>query len=65
MVANAGMHDCLAAAEWTSKYISRFGGDPDRITAMGQSAGAGIIGLSTVLNGGEGTPPPYKQVGND
>jgi len=55
------MHDCLAAAEWTSKYIRRFGGDPDRITAMGQSAGAGIISLLTVINGGRGRLP-FQQV---
>jgi carboxylesterase type B len=61
MTANLGMHDCLAAAEWTSKYIRRFGGDPGRITVLGQSAGAGIIGLLTVLNGGKGKLP-FQQV---
>ncbi|GAB1316947.1 Carboxylic ester hydrolase [Madurella fahalii] len=62
LVANLGMHDCLAAAEWTSKFISRFGGDPERITAMGVSAGAGIIGLLTVLNGGKGKLPFQQAV---
>jgi carboxylesterase type B len=38
-------------------YISRFGGDPVRITAMGQSAGAGILALLTVFDGGRGTLP--------
>ncbi|KAH7126421.1 putative lipase 2 [Dactylonectria estremocensis] len=57
MDANVGLLDCLAAAEWTSKYIARFGGDKDRITAMGQSSGAGIIQLLTVLNGGRGKLP--------
>ncbi|KAK3314251.1 putative lipase 2 [Apodospora peruviana] len=57
MTANLGMHDCLAAAEWTSKFIGWFGGGPDRVTIMGQSAGAGIIGLLTVLNGGKGKLP--------
>jgi carboxylesterase type B len=61
MDANLGMHDCLAALKWSSKYISRFGGDPGRITAMGQSAGAGIIGLLTVLDGGKGNLP-FQQV---
>jgi len=61
LVANLGMHDCLAAAEWTSKYINRFGGDPGRVTVIGQSAGAGIIGLLTVLNGGKGKLP-FQQV---
>ena len=61
LVANLGMHDCLAAAQWTAKYVDRFGGDPDRITVLGQSAGAGIIGLLTVLNGGKGKLP-FQQV---
>ncbi|KAK4442551.1 lipase 1 [Podospora aff. communis PSN243] len=60
MVANAGMHDCLAAAEWTKKYIGRFGGDAGRVTVLGQSAGAGIIGLLTVLNGGK-EKLPFQQ----
>jgi carboxylesterase type B len=58
---NVGMHDCLAAAEWTSKYIHKFGGDPNRITVMGQSAGGGIINLLTTLKGGKGTLP-FQQV---
>ncbi|KAK0625939.1 carboxyl ester lipase [Immersiella caudata] len=57
IVANLGMHDCLAAAEWTKKYIGRFGGDPERVTVFGQSAGAGIIGLLAVVNGGKGKLP--------
>ena len=61
MDANVGLHDCLAAAEWTSKYIERFGGDPNRITVMGQSAGGGIINLATTLNGGKGKLP-FQQV---
>ena len=62
MDANVGMHDCLAAAEWTSKYINRFGGDKKQVTVIGQSAGAGIIQLLTVLNGGRGKKLPFQQV---
>lgn len=61
MVANLGMHDSLAALEWTSRFVSRFGGASNRVTVMGQSAGGGIINLLTVLNGGEGTLP-FQQV---
>jgi hypothetical protein len=64
MDANVGLHDCMAAAEWTSKYIDKFGGDPQRTTVMGQSSGAGIIGLSTILNGGQGKLP-FQQVGKN
>ena len=58
--ANAGLHDGVVALEWTKKYISKFGGDPDQITAMGESAGAGLITLMLVSNGGEGTLPFNK-----
>jgi carboxylesterase type B len=58
--ANAGLHDGVVALEWTKKYISKFGGDPNQITAMGESAGAGLINLMLVSNGGEGTLPFNK-----
>lgn len=45
--------DSLAAIEWTRKYIDRFGGDPDNITAIGQSADAAI--LAWLLMGKNGT----------
>lgn len=61
MDANAGLHDGFAALEWTNKYISKFGGDPDKITAMGESAGATLINLMLLSNGGEGTLP-FSQV---
>ncbi|UNI16019.1 hypothetical protein JDV02_002496 [Purpureocillium takamizusanense] len=61
MDGNVGMLDCLAAAEWTAKHIHKFGGHGKRITAIGQSAGAGIIYYLTVLNGGQGKPLPFQQ----
>ncbi|KAE8151623.1 Alpha/Beta hydrolase protein [Aspergillus avenaceus] len=60
MDANAGLFDAVAALEWTKKYIARFGGDPDRVTAMGQSAGASMITLMLVANGGNATLPFQK-----
>ncbi|KAK2759967.1 hypothetical protein FQN54_002703 [Arachnomyces sp. PD_36] len=57
MDANVGLHDGLAAVEWTKQYISRFGGDPERITVIGQSAGAGIINLMLTADGGKGELP--------
>ncbi|USP76880.1 uncharacterized protein yc1106_04154 [Curvularia clavata] len=38
--ANNGLHDQRAALRWVRKFISGFGGDPDHITACGESAGA-------------------------
>ena len=43
MNGNLGAWDTLAAVQWTKEHISKFGGDPDSITVIGQSAGAGII----------------------
>ena len=41
--ANVGLLDQEAAIEWVYQHIHRFGGDPERITLMGQSAGASCI----------------------
>ncbi|KAL8381752.1 hypothetical protein RB595_005833 [Gaeumannomyces hyphopodioides] len=40
---NPGLLDQRAAIEWTSRHIRHFGGDPDRITIQGQSAGGGSV----------------------
>ena len=51
---NYGLYDQLTAIKWVKDNISAFGGDPDNITVMGQSAGAMSIQLhctSSITNG--------------
>jgi len=45
---NYGLLDQLQALRWVKENIRKFGGDPDRVTVMGQSAGAVDICLLMV-----------------
>ncbi|KAF8508626.1 triacylglycerol lipase-like protein [Hysterangium stoloniferum] len=42
---NVGLLDQRFAMEWVQRHITAFGGDPDHVVLVGDSSGAGSIGL--------------------
>ncbi|KAK3914120.1 Esterase FE4 [Frankliniella fusca] len=54
LAANAGLADAVAALRWVRDNVARFGGDPDKVTVMGQSAGGAIAHYLTLLPAAKG-----------
>ncbi|KAH9889049.1 carotenoid ester lipase precursor [Cubamyces lactineus] len=52
-VGNLGLQDQREALRWIQKYITAFGGDPQKVTLWGESAGSQSIAFHMVTNGGD------------
>jgi carboxylesterase type B len=55
--ANRALLDQVAALRWVRDNIAPFGGDPDRVTVFGESAGAGAIASLLVMPVAAGAVP--------
>jgi len=51
---NVGMLDCVAALEWVRDNVAAFGGDPGRVTIMGQSGGGAKVCALTAMPAAKG-----------
>ncbi|GAC56914.1 putative carboxylesterase [Gordonia hirsuta DSM 44140 = NBRC 16056] len=51
---NCGLSDVVQALRWVQGNIERFGGDPDRVTVFGESAGGGIVTSLLAVPAAEG-----------
>ena len=51
---NLGILDQLEALRWVKRNIAAFGGDPDNVTILGHSAGAGSVALLASIDEAQG-----------
>lgn len=58
-VANLGIRDQQLALAWVGEFIRKFGGDPNKVTLWGQSAGSLSVSAHLAINP-EGDTTPFR-----
>ena len=58
----AAIHDSYRVLEWAYENIREYGGDPGKIYVMGESAGANLAAVTTLMSLDSCGPPVYGQI---
>ncbi|KAJ7190775.1 Alpha/Beta hydrolase protein [Mycena pura] len=57
---NAGLLDQEFTLRWVNQHITKFGGDPSKVTIWGESAGAGSVLQHIIANNGRTEPQLFR-----
>lgn len=57
---NLGLEDQRVAMQWVQSHISEFGGDPDQVVIMGESAGSWSVAAHLLWDEGEGATDLFR-----
>ena len=59
---NAGIFDQIEALRWTNQFIKYFGGDPNCVTIVGESAASSSVGLLLLAPQARGKFPSEEKI---